>query len=357
MALIRPTIDQIYQRIKADMEARVSSNTPILRFSILGIINSVFTGAIHLVYGYVENISRQLFPDTATGEFLDRWANLYGLPRKAATFAAGTVQFTGTDGTPILEGTQVQNSEGLTYSTLSEVLITGGIATVDVQADESGEASNTEETVLSLSFPISGVDTEVQAPIPPDGGQEKETDEALRARLLQRLQNPPSSGTAADYERWALEVDGVGKAWTLPAEEYAGAGTVASVIATVNLEVVAPSVKDAAQIYIDTVRPVGAQADVLNLEPLATEYDIDLNPNTQEIRDNVDKNLNDLHLAEASPGGILYLSHIRSAIASSGVIDYEITDIRLAGFSIGVTNIQTTGLKTPVYDFFNAGTL
>jgi len=336
------------------MQARVTSGTAIPRFSLLGVLATVFAGAVHLLYGFLENISNQLFPDTAVSQFLDRIANYYGLPRKAATFAAGTILLTGTDTTVVLAGTQVQNSEGFTYSTVSEVSITGGIANVDIQADVAGSEPNTEETTLDLVAPIVGVDTETQATVPPNGGQDTETDSALRSRLLHRLQNPPASGTATDYERWALEVAGVGKAWTLAAEQYAGAGTVAIVIATDQLAVVSATVKQNTQTYIDTVRPVGAQADVVDLNPLATELDIKLDPNIQEIRDAVDNNLQDLFIASTEPGGTLFLSHIRSAIASAGVLNYEITDIRVSGNSIGVADIITTGLDTPVFDFFNA---
>ena len=355
--LDRPTLDEIYTRVKADMETRVTSGTKIPKKSLLGILAIVFSGAVYLLYGFLATILDQLFPDTATTFFLDRIANLYGLPRKAATFAEGTVQFTGTDGTLVSQGTKVQNSEGLIYLTISATTITSGIAVADIQAEEEGAASNTTETELELVAAQTGVDTLVTASVPPEGGQEKETDSALRARILQRLRNPPSSGTVADYVRWAGEVAGVGKVWALAAEDFAGAGTVGVVIATEDLNVVSPTVKANTQTYIDTVRPVGAAASVVDPLPKPVEFDIKITPNITQTQTSVDTKLNEFFLASTAPGGTLLISHIRSAIASALVLDYEITDIRVSGISIGVNSIETEGLDLAVYDFFNPSDL
>lgn len=346
----RPSVQTIAARIRADMEARITSKVRIPRFSLLGVLAFVFAGAMHLLYGYLSKLVDQNFIDTASTTFLDRIANLYGLPRKAATYAEGQVFFTGVDATVIPAGTQVRNSEGFIYSTLDEATITGGGVSAEIQANEPGIASNTEETTLQLVAADPNIDTEVSATIPPNGGTEQETDEQLRARLKQRLQNPPSSGTDADYVRWALEVEGVGKAWTLSAENYKGAGTVASVIATAALEVVDSQVKQDVIDNIETQRPVGAQVDVVDLIPLPTKYIMRISPNNSQLRQNISTNLDNLHLAETVPGGTLLLSHIRSAIASSGVIDYVIDDIELNGNSIGVQNIETSGFDTAVFD-------
>ena len=55
------------------------------------------------------------------------------------------------------------------------------------------------------------------------GGTDTETDEQLRARILQRIQNPPMGGSAADYVAWALAVPGVTRAWAAPEQ---GIGTI-----------------------------------------------------------------------------------------------------------------------------------
>jgi len=345
-----PSIDTIYNRVKADMEARVSSGVKVSRFSILGILALVFAGACHLIYEYITFIADQLFPDTAITTYLDRIANIYGLPRKAATYSTGQVEFTGVDGTAIPEGTLLQDTAGIQFATLAEVTIAGGNATADVQADTAGTAGNTSDPTLSLVAPITDVDTDATITTEISGGQERETDEELRARVLQRIQAPPSSGTEADYIRWALEVEGVGKAWVFSGEDYLGAGTVAVLIATSDLDVVDPAVKANVAAYIETVRPIGANVDVQDIVPLDTDYLVQISPDTTALRDNVKTNLENLHLAEAAPGGTLLLSHIRNAIATSGVADYDIQEIDLDGDPQGVENIVTTGFDTAKFN-------
>lgn len=349
MAYQRPTIQTIYGRIKADMESRVTSGVKIPTFSLLGVLAIVFAGAIHLVYGYLDFISLQLFVDTATKEWLDRLGNMYGIPRKAATFATGEVTFSGTDGTTIPAGTALQNEDGIRYSTVSDVIISSGFALADVQADVEGEVGNNTYSSVFLVSPISGVDTEATISTPIEGGVDQETDDELRVRVLFRMSNPPASGNAADYQRWATEVAGVGKAWTITADQYQGAGTVAVIIATNELEVVDTAVKAEVIANIEEQRPIGASVDVLDIDAKDTDYTLKISPYTSDLISAVEESLRELHLAEAAPSGTILLSHIQAAIAASGVNDYVITDIEVDGISIGVNNIEMDNLEVARY--------
>lgn len=359
MAFNRPTIQEIYARIVADIEARVTGGEKVPQFSLLGVLAAVFAGAVHLVYGFISWATRQLFPATMDSEHLDATAEAYGIPRKAATFATGRVKFTGTPATVVAAGTEIQNAEGLIYSTISEVTLgSGGYAEADVQADAFGSASNDPLAVrYSLSAPLAGVDTEALVLVPPNGGEDLETDASLRARVLQRMQNPPSSGTAADFIRWAQSVAGVGRAWCLPAEQFNGPGTVGVVIATAELGVVDPDVHAAVVAYIETVRPVCSIPQVKDIVPVSTVYTVLISPNTESYRHNITANLTRLHLEEAEPAGTILLSHIRSAISSAGVADYNLTGITVGGSSIGVQNIVTTGYNTAAFGSVTFGDL
>ncbi len=59
-------------------------------------------------------------------------------------------------------------------------------------------------------------------------GAEAESDEALRARYLARVQTPSSGGNVSDYKNWALEVSGVGAVKVNPL--WNGPGTVKVVL-------------------------------------------------------------------------------------------------------------------------------
>ena len=58
----------------------------------------VWSGAVHMTHGHLDWLSKQLFADTAIREFLLRIAAMYGITPTAATFASGTTEATGVNG-------------------------------------------------------------------------------------------------------------------------------------------------------------------------------------------------------------------------------------------------------------------
>ena len=351
MSWTRPTIQEIYKRIKADMESRVTANIEIPRISLLGILNIVFTGGIHLTYGFLVWIFKQIFVDTATSIGRERWSRILGLPQKAAVFTTGNVAFTGAGTVPA--GTGFTNSEGYEYTT--DGAFTVGVDTsVGATAAGEGENYNTEDTEFTLSSPLPGIDSEVQKVGDGfDNGADIETLESWVLRMLQRFQNPPSSGNKEDYIRWALEIAGVGKAWCFPAEEYMGAGTVGVYVSTDDLEPVPVGVLTEVETYIEEQKPIPAEVDYATINPLGVVFDISLTPNTEELRDAIDQNLDDLFVLESGPGLTVLLSHIRSSIGAAGPDDYDITEITVDGTPIGVNNIETTRPDTAKFESVN----
>lgn len=347
--LTRPTINEIYDRIKADLESRVTDGVKIPRVSLLGLTNVVFSGSIYLLYGFVQWVAKQLFVDTADGEGLARWGNILGLPRKAATYTSGVVSFTGTAAHVVPTGTLFQNSDGLEYETQADFTI-GTTASVAAEAVAAGASYNSEDSTMELSSPDPDIDTDVTVVSGFDDGTDQETEANWIIRLLQRFQNPPASGTTGDYERWALSIDGVGKAWCYGGSDYAGAGTVGVYLSDAELQPVSAGIKSSVETYIDTVKPIPAEVSVVDVNPWDTDYYISISPNTAAIQAEIESQLSDLHLSEAEPGGTLLLSQIRSAIAASAVTDYEITDIDLNSSSIGVVNVTTTKPNIAVYN-------
>lgn len=347
---IRPTLEAIYLRIKADMESRLTGEVQIPRFSLLAIQSIVFAGAAHLQYGFISWIAKQVFPDLATEWGLTRWGNILNLPRKAATYTTGTVLFTGTIGKLIPAGTLfIGDENGLEYATDAAVTIGGG-GSISATATAQGEGTdyNTTED-FTLSSPDPDIDTVITNSSGFDDGEDQESLALWKDRILQRFQNPPSSGTVADYERWALEVSGVSYAWGFGAENWAGAGTCGVGVADADHNAVSGSVLTAVEDYIDTVKPEPANVSVFNVVPTPTVYAISITPNTSEIQAAIVTNLTNMHLAEASPGGTLLLSSMRRAIGSVPVTDYEITNIDYDGASIGVANVVSAGQDIAQY--------
>lgn len=353
MSYTPPTLVTIYQRVIADMESRLTNGLKIPRVSLLGIVATGIAGASHLTYGFLKWMYRQIFIDTSDENGLTRHGNLYDVPRKEPSYTTGYVAFTGTASYTVPAGTLVANGEGYEYATQADFTI--GDASVEVVAEEEGASGNTEETTLSLSVADPDVSSEVTVVSGFDDGRDLETLEDWVLRLLQRTQSPPSSGNAGDYVRWAQSVTGVDKAWCIPL--YLGGGTVGVVVGTSDLQAVGSAILANVETYIEEAKPVPAAVTYMDLIPVDTDYEISITPNTVELRQLVRAKLDELHRLESGPGYTLLLSHIRAAISSAGVDDYEITDIRVDSVSIGINNITSTVPQAPVFNTATFATL
>lgn len=356
MSFDRPTLLIIYTRMKADLEQRFS-NTSWASRSLALIIIAVFTGGIYLCYGFLRRLAKQLFFTTALDSYVKWYGRKYGLPRKNAEFSVGTVRFTGVDTTAIPQYTEVETADGVIFRTDTAAAISGTYIDVDITALDSGEDSNVQTATMTLVTPIVDIDDEVSVIsyfelTPPfsrsgtNSGVDEETKAEHITRLLQRTQNPPGSGNIADYERWALEISGVGRAWGYDAEDWLGAGTAAVVIASAELEVVAAATKTEVETYIESVKPLGASIDVEDPIPSEIDFGISITPNTSTFQSLINTALTNIFIVTSSPGGTVLLSDMEFAIKSTGINDFEITTISINGISMGTPgNIVSVGLN------------
>lgn len=329
MPFERPTLPQILDTVQADIEARLSGADARAPRSVLGVLARVQAGALHGLYAYLAWLSAQVLPDSAESEYLDRHAAVWGLARKAAAKAAGTVTLSGTNGTVVPAGTVLQTADGRRYATTAEATVAGGSATVSVEAKEAGAAGNADAgTTLTLVTPIGGLQS--QGTVDAEGlggGADIEDDDSLRTRLLARIQAPPHGGAAFDYVNWALEVEGVTRAWAYPQE--LGEGTVTVRVMTDGTTadgIPAQATIDAVQAHIDGLRPVTAAVTVV--APVAVPLDLEiagLTPATADVKAAVEAEIADLIAREAEPGGTILVSHIREAISrASGEQDHRL---------------------------------
>lgn len=225
MPFDRPTLTELRRQVAEDIVTATPVGGALLRQSVLGELGDVQAGLAHLHYGYLDWIALQSVPYTATEEFLEAWAGLVGIVRKAAVAAAGTVTFTGTNGIDVPAGTEINRGDDAVFTVAATATVTGGSVTVAVTAAAAGAAGNTDVgTTMTLATAIAGVQSTGAVATALDGGTDVESDESLRARMLLRYQNPPQGGAESDYVQWALAVAGVTRAWCAPIGM--GAGTV-----------------------------------------------------------------------------------------------------------------------------------
>lgn len=318
MSFPRPTLSALRELARNEVAARLPGADPALRRSAIMVLAETLAGLAHHQYGYLDFIARQVIPDTAEGEYLDRWCRMVGLQRKPATAAAGSVTFTGTDGTAIALGTRLTRGDGVTYATTQAGTIAGGSATLPVEAEAAGEGGNVAAgAALTLMTAVPGLlGTVTVATGGLSGGGPEEDDAPLRERLRARLATPPAGGAAHDYIAWALAVPGVTRAWVFPFARGAGTVNVSFVMdGRVNI---IPTAGDVAEVQaaIDEQRPVTADVLVYAPTPVALDITITgLNPDTLAVRQAIEAELLAFLRRDAAPGGTIRRSRLIEAIS------------------------------------------
>lgn len=173
------------------------------------------------------NIIRETYIKTAQGEFLDYRAVEHGTSRYAATNTEVKAKFNDDDGNPI----NVEVGDRFASITESPIFYTvikfNNDGTAEMQAEEAGTSAN---SYIGQVLPVTPNDslawaeiTEVTIP-----ARDEETDDHLRARLLNSNSWVAYGGNVTDYLDMTSKIHDVGATQVYPT--WNGAGTVKLVI-------------------------------------------------------------------------------------------------------------------------------
>ncbi|TVO57517.1 baseplate J/gp47 family protein [Denitromonas halophila] len=282
--------------------------------------------AIEGLYQHQQWIARQILPDTADDDYLERWASLFEIQLKAASVASGTITFTGTPGAPVLVGTEARTSAGVAYvTTAADTIPGGGSIAIAAQAVVPGAAGNADAaTQLTLTSAPSGVDSAATITLM-TGGTDVETPASLLDRLLYRIRKPPHGGAKHDYEAWAREVPGVERAYVFSLRR--GDGTVDVVPLPASGQPSAQLIASV-QTHIDMERP--ATADFLAFGPAEVQVDVTaalvLDGITLAATSDAIQGALVSYFATLAPGDTVYRSKIAALISDiDGVVDFTLT--------------------------------
>lgn len=208
-----PTIEEIKDQIKTDIESETSKTAPALSVTVWKIIATAFSAPFRLVYKYVDWVYRQIFTRTADREALILQGDEFGLRPTAATRWIGEVIFTGSNGSTIASGATL-TANSIIYRTTEGGTISGGSVTLEVESVERGSSTQLESgNTLSSTSPIAGVDSIATVDSVTQNASDAESTEAFRTRLLTRKRLKPQGGSIPDYILWALEVAGISYAY------------------------------------------------------------------------------------------------------------------------------------------------
>ncbi|MGM1048645.1 MAG: baseplate J/gp47 family protein [Bacillota bacterium] len=266
--------EQTYEAILERMLERIPDQIDKREGSI--IYDALAPSATELAQMYVEleNSMNLKFAATASGEYLDRSIAWSGIVRKQATKAQLLGLFSGQNAVPMDVPLGSRFSlDPFNYKVIKRVE-TGQYV---LECESTGKEGNRRfGTLLPLDYINGLVKAELSELWVP--GEDTESDEALYDRYREKISRPVTSANRNQYELWARENSGVGKAKAFPL--WNGPGTVKVVLLNNDMRSPTVSVVEAVQKYVDPTQdgmgegaaPVGSVVSVVG----ATEVPIDI---------------------------------------------------------------------------------
>lgn len=324
------------------------------------IFNALAPAAAELAQMYIElDINMNLsFADTATGEELSRRTAEFGVERRRASRAVRQGEFFAAGGVPLDVPLQSRFSmDGLNY-VVEQKIADGKYRLLCEQPGSIGNA------MFGTLLPIQHIDglvraelTEVLVP-----GEDEETDEELRLRYYEAVNEPAFGGNVADYKRKINEMDGVGDVKVYPA--WNGGGTVKCTVIAADLRAPSPSLIDELQTAIDPtvnrgegigLAPIGHQVTISGVSEVVVEVETTLTLQAEVVPSQIQRQLEaaieqyllSLRQTWAKESGLIVrLALIESAaLTVPGVIDVANTTLNgaPANLTLGSDEIPILG--------------
>lgn len=302
----------------------------------------------------------------AEGEYLDHKLFEVGISRNQATQSKRNLSITADAGVTIPAGYSVSavitddSGNPIEFVTASATTFTtSSTRTVPLTAVMPGEEGNLATgTQFILMPPIVGVRTieDLGITLP---GLPVEDDESAYERYAYKVQNPDTGGNKFDYVTWAMDVDGVGAAKTIP--RWNGNGTVKVVIVDTALQPDSGALVAAVQQYLDPgslgmgdgKAPIGAAVTVVSAtaKPVNISATVDLMPgySNSEVKANFEASfMTYLETMIFTEKPILYNRIGSLLIATPGVENYTGLTVNggTADIPIGAEEVAVKGTIT-----------
>ena len=228
------SIEEIYESLAGRFGEK--SGTTLIEGGDLSLRLWALAGEIFTLEAQADFVVRQGFPQTATGEYLDKHAEIRALSRAGAEKSAGTLRFyldqERDADVEVPAGVVCMSVAEAQFITTESGTIEAGTTWCDVRAEavEAGSGGNVPiGSVRYCALSPAGV-AGVTNPAAFAGGRDAESDDSLRQRVLSSYQSLPNGANRAYYESKVLENSTAEAVAVLPKER--GTGTVDVYFAT-----------------------------------------------------------------------------------------------------------------------------
>ncbi len=179
---------------QAQLPAYFGPNQDVSIYDPVGQMLALMADALSNAWMGLEDAFYSLFPGTASGVCLDMAVMYGGLTRIPAQSSTVLLTASGTNGTSIASGTlYAQTSQGVQFINLSSGIVSSGVTQLYMASVLPGYDSVVAASGINqLAYPYAGI-TAVINPLAASGGSDIESDVALRARFVTRIQSGGSS--------------------------------------------------------------------------------------------------------------------------------------------------------------------
>ncbi len=212
MPLPSPTLSEITALIIGDIEAALAQTIPIIPKAVWRIVARALAGAWLILYKYGTALHRERFVQTASLSYLKYLGELVRVFQQPASTWNGTATITATGSSGSIDaGTQfVYSLSGVVYTVDTAVAIAPGVLTLSLTSGTSGDIGTLSNgSVLDIVTPIAGVGMTATVASTVTSGDDAESIDDYRQRVLDAYQKKPQGGASADYEAWGKEAPNV----------------------------------------------------------------------------------------------------------------------------------------------------
>ena len=144
MALTRNTLKEIVRRVQQDIKTQLPDLDPTIYGTVINALAVSLANRSYDLQLEIEQLENQLFPQTATGEYLERWAAYEGLVRQPASNATGKVNIFSSS-----EGIAIDVDQEFTNNSNTYIAITNSSTTTNTVNISSLIRSGSEVTAIS----------------------------------------------------------------------------------------------------------------------------------------------------------------------------------------------------------------
>ena len=328
------SLQEFIRIVENALSIQFYGQSSLLRKSVLKVLASVVGAMLYMMSLIAKRIYKNRFVSTCDVSALEGFGVEYCVPHKVPLAAAGDVTVELNDGVSSVTIPQdtvlVDQTAKLAYFVKATTVIDSDNTKVPVIALEVGYDYNLDAgTVLEFrDDPVAGVKSLTAVNV--SGGVAEgveidgdvfvwgETAEEYRARLLNRVQNPPHGGSANDYWQMATRFSFVDEAYVIPNIPQSNSVCIALANYKSSTIYLTPAQVEEVSNYItdDVRRPITADVRVFSVTPVNVTVTAYVAPYNDSVRSSV-ANCIKAYFRQVKPGSTVSFGDLEDVVRSN----------------------------------------